>query len=214
MALTLAEADQMIASARCNLRIPGLVYHNRFTPAARAIKQVMEEGRFGRLVLGSASIKWYRSQVFYDSSPWRGTWAVEGGAMMNQSSHSLDLRVGFIGQWSLSRRIRPRSGTRRTQRTWPLPHHAPTTARLASWEGQRPPTRGCRCGWKSTEPTEQPSSRMGGGASCGFEIPGRISACSISCRSTLNKPPVDQPPSLADNWGALLDDFIQAIRQG
>jgi predicted dehydrogenase len=97
MALTLSDADSMIVVARETRRSLGVVYQNRFTPAAQATKRAIADGRFGRLVLASASVKWYRSQAYYDAGGWRGTWTMDGGVLMNQSIHSLDLLEWFMG---------------------------------------------------------------------------------------------------------------------
>jgi UDP-N-acetyl-2-amino-2-deoxyglucuronate dehydrogenase len=66
------------------------------TPAR--IKQVLDEGRLGRLLLVSAHVKWFRSQVYYDNAGWRGTWAMDGGGcLMNQSIHLIDLMHYLAG---------------------------------------------------------------------------------------------------------------------
>ena len=61
-------------------------------------KDAVDEGRFGTLTLGDAIVKWYRSQEYYDSGAWRGTWELDGGgALMNQAIHSVDLLAWFMG---------------------------------------------------------------------------------------------------------------------
>ena len=65
---------------------------------SQLIKDVVEEGRLGKIVLGDAYVKWFRSQEYYDSSRWKGTWALDGGgALMNQSIHAIDLLSWFMG---------------------------------------------------------------------------------------------------------------------
>jgi predicted dehydrogenase len=62
------------------------------------MKQALDKGRLGKLTLGDAYVKWYRTQQYYDSGAWRGTWALDGGgALMNQAIHSVDLLLWFMG---------------------------------------------------------------------------------------------------------------------
>ena len=76
----------------------GCVFQSRFADSSRAIRRAIDEGRFGRLVLGDAYIKWYRSQAYYDSGKWRGTKKLDGGgALMNQGIHQIDLLLWFMG---------------------------------------------------------------------------------------------------------------------
>ncbi len=75
------------------------VFQSRFYEAPMLIKKAIEEGRFGRLTLVDAEVKWFRSQEYYDSGAWRGTWKVDGGgALMNQSIHAIDLLQWFAGK--------------------------------------------------------------------------------------------------------------------
>lgn len=70
----------------------------RFYPSTKALKAAIDEGRFGRLTLAEAQIKWFRTQEYYDSGAWRGTWALDGGgALMNQSIHTIDLLLHLMG---------------------------------------------------------------------------------------------------------------------
>jgi predicted dehydrogenase len=74
------------------------VFQSRFYQAARLAKAALDQGRFGRLVLCDAYVKWHRSQEYYDSVAWRGTKQIDGGgALMNQSIHALDLLMWFAG---------------------------------------------------------------------------------------------------------------------
>jgi predicted dehydrogenase len=73
------------------------IFQYRFTPSARRIKQAVDEGRFGRLIFGVADIRWYRTQAYYDSADWRGTWRLDGGCLSNQGIHSIDLLCWFMG---------------------------------------------------------------------------------------------------------------------
>ena len=77
------------------------VFQSRFYEAPRLIKKAVEEGRFGKLTLCDAQVKWFRSQEYYDSGAWRGTWKVDGGgALMNQSIHAIDLLQWICGKVS------------------------------------------------------------------------------------------------------------------
>jgi UDP-N-acetyl-2-amino-2-deoxyglucuronate dehydrogenase len=74
------------------------IFPSRFSPANVALKRAIDEGRFGRLTLGDTYVKWWRSQEYYDSTGWRGTWALDGGgALMNQSIHNVDLIQWLMG---------------------------------------------------------------------------------------------------------------------
>jgi UDP-N-acetyl-2-amino-2-deoxyglucuronate dehydrogenase len=74
------------------------IFPSRFSPANVALKRAIDEGRFGRLTLGDTYVKWWRSQEYYDSGGWRGTWALDGGgALMNQSIHNVDLIQWLMG---------------------------------------------------------------------------------------------------------------------
>ena len=62
------------------------------------MRRAIDQGRFGKLVLGDAYIKWFRSQAYYDSGAWRGTWKLDGGGvLMNQGIHQIDLLQWFMG---------------------------------------------------------------------------------------------------------------------
>jgi predicted dehydrogenase len=74
------------------------IFPSRFTKANLALKTAIDTGRFGRLTLGDTYIKWWRTQEYYDSGGWRGTWKLDGGgALMNQSIHNVDLLQWLMG---------------------------------------------------------------------------------------------------------------------
>lgn len=76
-----------------------VVSQHRFDPATEAVYAAIREGRLGRLTSAVASVAWWRSQDYYDSGDWRGTWALDGGgALMNQSVHTVDLMLGAMGR--------------------------------------------------------------------------------------------------------------------
>src|SRR5207248_5580994 len=75
-----------------------VISQHRFDPASQQVRKLLDEQAFGRLVLGNAVIPWWRSQEYYDSGAWRGTWELDGGGvLMNQSIHSIDLLQWFMG---------------------------------------------------------------------------------------------------------------------
>lgn len=97
MALTLDDADAMIAAcdrARVKLFV---VKQNRFNVPVVKLREAMEAGRFGKLVLGTVRVRWCRPQSYYDQDAWRGTWAMDGGVLTNQASHHVDLLEWMMG---------------------------------------------------------------------------------------------------------------------
>jgi UDP-N-acetyl-2-amino-2-deoxyglucuronate dehydrogenase len=75
-----------------------VISQHRFDPVTSQVHDLVEEQAFGRLVLGNAIIPWWRSQAYYDSGAWRGTWELDGGGvLMNQSIHSIDLLQWLMG---------------------------------------------------------------------------------------------------------------------
>jgi UDP-N-acetyl-2-amino-2-deoxyglucuronate dehydrogenase len=75
-----------------------VISQHRFDAAAKQVHKLVEEQAFGKLVLGNVIVPWWRSQAYYDSGAWRGTWQLDGGGtLMNQSIHSIDLLQWFMG---------------------------------------------------------------------------------------------------------------------
>ncbi len=75
-----------------------VISQHRFDPASQQIRRLLDEKALGRLVLGHTIVPWWRSQAYYDSGAWRGTWELDGGGvLMNQSIHSIDLLPWFMG---------------------------------------------------------------------------------------------------------------------
>ena len=75
-----------------------IISQHRFDPASQQVRQLVDDNAFGRLVMGNALIPWWRSQAYYDSGAWRGTWKLDGGGvLMNQSIHSIDLLQWLMG---------------------------------------------------------------------------------------------------------------------
>jgi UDP-N-acetyl-2-amino-2-deoxyglucuronate dehydrogenase len=97
MALTLDDADAMIrACDGAGVRL-FVVKQNRFNVPVVKLREALERGRFGRLVLGTVRVRWCRTQEYYDQDPWRGTWALDGGVLSNQASHHVDLLEWMLG---------------------------------------------------------------------------------------------------------------------
>lgn len=96
--VTLERCDTMIEAAdKKGVRLAG-IFPSRYHEVAPAVKRAIDDGRFGRLTMGDAYVKWYRTQEYYDNGDWRGTWRYDGGgALMNQSIHAIDLLQWFMG---------------------------------------------------------------------------------------------------------------------
>jgi len=90
--------DMMISACEeAGVTLSG-IFNRRFHPAMDIFKQAVDEGRFGRLTMCDAYVKWYRDQPYYDSGAWRGTWKLDGGgALMNQSIHTIDQLIYLVG---------------------------------------------------------------------------------------------------------------------
>lgn len=96
--ITTQRCDDIIqACEQAGVRLT-VTFQSRFHQSSRLMKQAVEAGRFGKITLGDAYVKWYRSQEYYDSGAWRGTWQLDGGgALMNQAIHSVDLLLWLMG---------------------------------------------------------------------------------------------------------------------
>jgi len=96
--ITLAAADRLTAACKeAGVKLQVISQH-RFSNAMQQLKEAVDAGKFGRLVMGNASIFWYRAQSYYDSGGWRGTWELDGGgALMNQGVHWVDQLRWIMG---------------------------------------------------------------------------------------------------------------------
>ncbi len=96
--VTLRRCDRIIDACKKADVVLATIFPSRFHESSQRMKRAIEQGRFGRLTLGDAYVKWYRTQQYYDSGAWRGTWKLDGGgALMNQAVHSVDLLDWFMG---------------------------------------------------------------------------------------------------------------------
>lgn len=96
MALTLGDADRIIQTVHDTGRKLSVVLQNRYNPPMQDLRRVVDQGRLGRLLLGNATVRWYRPQEYYEDG-WHGTWAMDGGALMNQSIHHIDALQWLMG---------------------------------------------------------------------------------------------------------------------
>lgn len=96
--VTEAKARSLIAACRKAGRHLSVVFQNRYSPAAQKVRKALDGGVLGKLVLGDAYVKWYRTPQYYTGSAWRGTKAIDGGgALINQAIHTIDLLQWLMG---------------------------------------------------------------------------------------------------------------------
>jgi UDP-N-acetyl-2-amino-2-deoxyglucuronate dehydrogenase len=96
--ITLPRCDAIIDACEKNGVRLCAIFPSRFSAANMALKEAIDAGRFGRLTLGDTYVKWWRTQEYYDSGGWRGTWQLDGGgALMNQAIHNVDLLQWLMG---------------------------------------------------------------------------------------------------------------------
>ena len=97
MALTIDDADSMIeACDKYGVKL-FVVKQNRFNVPVVQLRKALDQGRFGKLFMGTVRVRWARPQAYYDQDPWRGTWAMDGGVLTNQASHHVDLLEWMMG---------------------------------------------------------------------------------------------------------------------
>lgn len=97
MAMSLEEADRIIALSEENGVKVAACHQNRFNIAVQEMRQAVEAGRLGKLSHGSIHVRWNRNKDYYTQAPWRGTWEQDGGALMNQCIHGIDLLRWMLG---------------------------------------------------------------------------------------------------------------------
>lgn len=97
MAMSLEEADRIISLSEKNGVKVSACHQNRFNLAVQEMRKALEAGRFGKLSHGSIHVRWNRGREYYEQAPWRGTWAKDGGALMNQCIHGIDLLRWMMG---------------------------------------------------------------------------------------------------------------------
>ncbi len=97
MAMSLLDADKIIKYSMKNGVKVSACHQNRFNIAVQQTRQALEKGRFGKLSHGSVHVRWNRNKDYYDQAKWRGTWTQDGGALMNQCIHGIDLLRWMMG---------------------------------------------------------------------------------------------------------------------
>jgi predicted dehydrogenase len=109
MALSTQDADAMIAAAEAAGRKLAVCFQNRFNAPVHRTRLAYEAGRFGRMLHGMVQVRWNRNESYYAEAPWRGTWALDGGTLMNQCTHGIDLLQWMMGEDA----VRVQAATRR-----------------------------------------------------------------------------------------------------
>lgn len=97
MAMSIEDADRIIAAAEKHHVKVAACHQNRFNIAIQKMRTALEQGRFGKISHGSIHVRWNRDKGYYDQAVWRGTWEQDGGALMNQCIHGIDLLRWMMG---------------------------------------------------------------------------------------------------------------------
>ena len=97
IALSIEDADAIIEAGKKAGVVVCANHQNRFNKSVQYIRKALEEGRFGKLSHGAAHVRWNRGKSYYEQAPWRGTWAQDGGCLMNQCIHNIDLLRWMMG---------------------------------------------------------------------------------------------------------------------
>jgi len=98
MALSTRDADAMNAAAKKAGRVLAVCFQNRFNAPVQRLRTAYEAGRFGRMLHGMVQVRWNRNEAYYAEAPWRGTWEQDGGTLMNQCTHGIDLLQWMMGE--------------------------------------------------------------------------------------------------------------------
>ncbi|MBO0602554.1 Gfo/Idh/MocA family oxidoreductase [Sporosarcina sp. E16_3] len=98
IAMTLEETDRIINGAKLNNVKLAVVHPNRFRPVAMKLKEILDQNLLGKVSHSLCVVNWNRGQEYYDQAPWRGTKEHDGGVLMNQAIHNLDLLLWYMGE--------------------------------------------------------------------------------------------------------------------
>jgi predicted dehydrogenase len=112
IALSTGDADEMIAAAKKNGKKLAVCFQNRFNASVQKLRAALETGRFGRVLHAMVQVRWNRNESYYAEAPWRGTWEQDGGTLMNQCTHGIDLLQWMMGEDA----VRVQAQTRRFMR--------------------------------------------------------------------------------------------------
>ncbi len=97
IALSLSDADAIIEASKIHGVTVGSCHQNRFNPAVGVTRRALEAGRFGKLHNGAVCVRWHRTPEYFAQDDWRGTYELDGGALMNQCIHGIDLLRWMLG---------------------------------------------------------------------------------------------------------------------
>lgn len=97
MAMSIEDADRIIEASEAKGVKVSACHQNRFNVAIKELRKAIDSGRFGKLSHGSIHVRWNRNHSYYDQASWRGTWSQDGGALMNQCIHGIDLLRWMMG---------------------------------------------------------------------------------------------------------------------
>lgn len=97
MAMSIQDAEEMIAVAKKNNVKLSVAHQNRFNKPIQKLREAVEENKFDKIMNGTARILWRRDDNYYKQAPWRGTWELDGGTLMNQCIHNIDLLQWMMG---------------------------------------------------------------------------------------------------------------------
>lgn len=97
LALSIKDADEIINLAEKKELKVAVCHQLRFMPHITKLKQTVDKGAFGKLLHATVHMRWNRNDDYYKSAPWRGTWEHDGGALMNQAIHAIDLLLWMMG---------------------------------------------------------------------------------------------------------------------
>ncbi|MEY8426710.1 Gfo/Idh/MocA family oxidoreductase [Lachnospiraceae bacterium 46-15] len=97
MAMNMSDANEIVRRSEEKGVKVSACHQNRFNVAVQEMRKALEQGRFGKISHGSIHVRWNRGKAYYEQAPWRGTWAQDGGALMNQCIHGIDLLRWMMG---------------------------------------------------------------------------------------------------------------------
>lgn len=98
IAMTLEETDEIIQACNRNEVKLSIVHPNRFRPVVKELRKILDQNLLGKISHANATVNWNRNQEYYDQAQWRGTKEFDGGVLMNQAIHNLDLLLWFMGE--------------------------------------------------------------------------------------------------------------------